>query len=962
MRREFRFLIISLAFIGITLELWALRSSHSSLLSLAKESIDLNISDSIKGVLYDSVATKRNTLHSKRVVDSAGRRVPILQLDSAGRRVPTLQLDSAGRASVDSAEIESIKAADPALADSLGRAGVADTTKKGSLLYPIFSEARDSVVEDFSNGKRVINYYGDVSVKYGSLSIKSAFLSYDLSSSTVYATGLKDSSNLLQGKPVVSEGNDQYEMEEVHYNFKSRKAIFKNMITQENEGFLHGAKLKKMADNSINIAGGKYTTCDSEHPHFYLKYTNAKVVTQPNRVTIFGPAYLVVEDVPTPFALPFGFIPERATRASGLLIPTFNDEASRGFSLKGLGYYFVFGDHFDVTLTGDIYTLGSWNAMLTSRYKKRYKYNGNLSLNYSVNQVGEKGAPDFRRSKDFAVRWSHTQDPKSRPGTSFRASVNFSTPMNDRLNSYDIQQSLQNQISSSVSYGKTFYDKPFSLSLNLLHSQNSLDSSYALTIPNLTFTLNRIFPFKRKEGVGKERFLEKISLSYNSNFNNKLNFRMRDLNEEDLLSKFRSGMQHNFQIGLPPFTLLNYFQFSPGLSFGMNWFFQESSKHYNSDNNRVESEVGSLFSHFGATTDYSASLSMATTIYGLFNFGKKRNIRAIRHMIKPSMSLSYRPEQGTAANGYLTYNYIDRDGNLNSLEYNRYEGLGFGYPSKGSSASLNFSVSNNVEAKVVDKKDRDELKKIKIIDNLSLRGSYNFIADSLKLSNISTSLTTTIFGSLALNANATFNPYAVDNNGRTYNKYQIEVPGGGIARLTNASLSFSYQFSGEGRRKGAGKGFPANSFQKEFEYTRIYNHPVTGEYIPGGWVFYMDPNNPWSVNFNYNYSYGRSYSNVGGELQSKHNFMQTLGVSAQLKLGRDLNININTGIDLMKMALTTTQLSATYDLHCFLISFSWVPSGMFESWSFRINAKSSALADLLQFKKNASYWDRRGGL
>ncbi|MHC1778988.1 MAG: putative LPS assembly protein LptD [Bacteroidales bacterium] len=840
--------------------------------------------------------------------------------------------------------------------------------KRGTLIHPAFSRAKDSVKEVFSDGKRMVYYWGDVTVKYGNLELKAAYMEYDLNSKSLFASGLKDTAGVIQGRPEMTEGREKYTMDTVRYNFNTRKSIIINMITQESEGFLYGDKLKKMPDNSINISGGKYTTCDHEHPHFYLKLTNAKVINKPNKVTVFGPAYLVVEDVPTPFALPFGFVPDRVTRASGLLIPTFNEEAARGFALKGLGYYFVFGDHLDLTLTTDIYSLGSWNLLMTSRYKKRYKYDGSFNLNYSVNQVGEKGSPDFNQSKDFSVRWSHSMDSKARPGTSFRASVNFATPMNDRYNSYDIQQSLQNQISSSISYGKTF--SIFSLSANMLHSQNSLDSSYAFTVPNITLSMNSIYPFRKKEAAGKKRFYEEISFRYNTTLDNKVNFKSKDFGQPDFLSKFRSGMQHSFSIGLPPFNLLKYLQFSPSVSYGMNWFFQKNDKSYNSETNVVESNIGDIFSHFGVTQDFSASLSANTTIYGMFNFSPRSKIRAIRHMVKPSFSISYRPEQGTPANGYRVLNYIDANGVQHQTEYNIYDGMLFGYPSKGRSASMSFSIGNNLEAKIVSDKDTTDggLKKIKLIDNLSLGGSYNFLADSMKLSNISVSMSTTIFGSLAFNANANLDPYAIDETGKRYNKFNFQTEGWNkLARLTNASMSLSYQLTGTGERKGAGMGLPEKPpgrgapGKNESEYVRIYNHPVTGEYIPGGWVYYLDPKNPWSVNFNYNYSYSQSYQNVGGKLNKINNHMQTLGVSAQIRLGKDLNVNLNTGIDLMKMALTTTQLSATYDLHCFLISVSWVPSGMWESWSFRINAKASALADLLKFKKSASYWDRGGG-
>ncbi|MEN6618904.1 MAG: putative LPS assembly protein LptD [Rikenellaceae bacterium] len=842
--------------------------------------------------------------------------------------------------------------------------------RKGSIAIPAFSGAKDSIVEDFSNGKKIIYYYGDVIVTYGDLELKSAYMEYNLDTKTVYAAGVKDTAGVLQGKPKMKEGASEYEMETVYYNFESKKAKIKNMITQESEGFLHGTVLKKMPDNSINISKGMYTTCDLEHPHFYLKLSKAKVVDKPNKVTVFGPAYLVVEDVPTPFMLPFGFVPNQQKRVSGLLIPSVNEEASRGFGLNGLGYYFVFGDHFDASVTVDLFSLGSWNMVIESRYRKRYKFDGSFGLNYSYNQTGEKGGADFYSSSDFSVRWSHSQDSKARPGTSFRASVNFSTPLNNRYNSYDIKQRLQNQISSSISYSKTFSDKPYSFSANILHSQNSLDSSYAFTFPNLTFSLNRIYPFKRKDAVGQERFYEKFSFSYNTTLDNKINFKAKEFGGPDFLSKFKSGMNHNFSISLPQFNLLKYFIFSPGISYGMNWYFQTNEKVFNEDTQTVETNTSNIFSHFGVTQDFSASLSMNTRLFGKFDFGKRGKLQAIRHMISPSLSFSYRPELGTPLNGYRTLSYVDENGIQHLQEYNKYEGLIYGYPGKGRTASLGFSVGNNLEAKI--KNDNDTTgsgtSKLKLIDNLAIGGSYNFLADSIKLSNISVNMSTTIFGTLGLSANANFDPYAIDGQGRKIGQFNIVKEGGfKLARLMNASISLSYQFSGKGEWGGGGSAEASNknstnqSGERDSRslYKKIYYHPVTGEYIPGGWIYYLDPSIPWSVNLNYNYSYGRSYQYASEKLTTVHTRTQTLGISAQVKMYRDLNFNINTGVDLMKFKLSTTQLSATFDLHCFQISFSWVPGGIWESWSFRINAKASALADLLQYKRNASYWDRR---
>lgn len=859
-----------------------------------------------------------------------------------------------------------------------------DTLKKeGALADPAFSIARDSIIEDFSGGKKMIYYYGDVSVRYENIELKADYMEYNLDTRTVYASGIKDTSGVLRGKPVLKEGSQSYTMESVFYNFESKKARITNMITQESEGFLHGTNIKKLADNSINISKGKYTTCDLDHPHFYLRMTKARMVTQPKRVTVFGPAYLILEDVPVPFALPFGFVPEKPERSGGLLIPSFQEEAARGFGLKGLGYYFVIGEHFDVSITGDIFSLGSWNAMLTARYRKRYKFNGDFGINYSSNITGERGSTDFFQSKDFSIRWSHSQDSKSMPGASFRASVNFSTPLNNRFNSEDVQTSLQNQASSSISYSKAFAGTPFSFSMNLMHSQNSLDSSYALTVPNFTFTMNRIYPFKRAERVGKERFYESLSLNYNTTFDNKVNFKAKDFGQPNFLSKFKSGMKHNFTIGLPTFTLLRYLNFSPGVSYGMTWFFQTNDRAYDPDLDRVVTTTSDMFSHFGLTQDFSASLSMNTRLYGLFNFGKKGALQAIRHMVTPSLSFSFRPEMGTPANGYRTLDYVDVNGIQHTLNYNRYDGLLYSPPGRGRSAAMSFSLGNNFEAKVRDQEDTTGtgLKKIKLIDNLSLGGSYNFLADSLKLSNINMNMNTTVFGALAFSANASFNPYAVDGRGRLINQFNIAKEGGfKLARLENASMTLSYQFTGKGERRGGVRQFPGvkggggdhdheghGELQGEGEisgvrpeqrdYTRVYYHPVTGEYIPGGWVYYLDPSIPWTVSMNYNYSYSRNYSFANDILKTNHNHMQTLGVSAQVRITKALNVNINTGFDLSHFALTTTQLSATYDLHCFQISVSWVPNGQWQSWSFRINAKASALADLLKFKKGSSYWD-----
>ena len=850
-------------------------------------------------------------------------------------------------------------------ADSIFRQDSVKMLSKSSLEAPAFTTAKDSIIEDFSNGKRVIYYYGDVSVTYGNMKLTADYMEYDLATQTVFARGTKDSTGVIKGQPVMEQGGKSYTMEEVRYNFETQKARITNMVTQEQEGILHGQNIKMMPDKSINITKGKYTVCDCEHPHYYLALTAAKVMTRPSQKTVFGPAYPVIEDVPLPIGLPFGFIPKRPDRATGILFPTFGEEQSRGFYLRDLGLYFVIGEYFDIALTGDIYTLGSWAVDLNSRYKVNYKCNGNFSLTYSNDQTGEKGSSDFFQTKNFGVRWSHSQDAKARPGTSFSASVNFSSPSNSRYNSTSVQEALQNQISSSISYSKNWNGK-LNLSVNALHSQNSRDSSYSFTLPNVTFSVSRFYPFKRKNRVGKERFYEKFSLGYNTTLQNKINFKASEFNKPGFWDKFLNGMAHNFQIGLPNFTLFKYINITPSISYGMNWFFRKTEKEYNPDTGQVEDVKGKAFGTFGATHTYSGSISMNTRLYGLFNFGKHRKLQAIRHVVSPSISASFSPEKGTYFNGWRTLNYtvIDPKTGLpveKSLDYNIYAGQLNSVPGKGKTASLNFSLGNNFEAKVRDLRDTTGTgnKKIKLIDQLNFSTGYNFLADSLKMNNVGITMSTSIFGKLGVNANMNFDPYAilVDKNnpsGRRINKFAVNE-GQGLLRLTNASVSLSYSLSGEGKINGNdGRG---QSSGPADHYQRIYYHPITGEYIPGGWLYYTNPNVPWSFNINYSFSYRKAYQYSNGQVIDKKNFTQTVGLSGNVKLTPRLSLNVSTNFDLMALKMSTTQLSATYDLHCFNINVSWIPNGQWESWSFRIQANAAALADLLKFKKSSSYWD-----
>lgn len=850
------------------------------------------------------------------------------------------------------------------VADSTSRADSLFLLDKSSLTRPAFSGAKDSIRQDFSNGQRKMYYWGDVEVSYENIKLKADYMEYDMSTGTVYARGTYDSlAQEWKGQPEMTQGSQTFNMEEVRYNFNTRKARITNMITKEDDGILHGKNIKMMPDKSINITQGKYTVCDLEHPHYYLKLSSAKVVTKPSQKTVFGPAHLVVEDVDLPIGIPFGFIPKRPDRATGLLMPSFGEENARGFYLRDAGMYFVLGDYFDMSLTGDYYTLGSWAANLNSRYMVKYKFTGNLAVNYSVDQTGEKGSTDFFQSKNFGVRWSHSQDSKAHPGTSFSASVNFSSPSNSRYNSHSVSEALQNQISSSISYSKNWNGK-FNLSVNALHSQNSRDSSYTFTLPNITFSVSTFYPFKIKNRVGKERFYEKFALGYNTSIQNKINFKASEFGEPGFIDKFQNGVAHNFSIKLPDFTLFKYLNVAPNVSYGMNWFFRKSEAYFDPETNSVKTEMGKQFGTFGATHNYSGSLSMSTRIYGMYNFGKYHKIQALRHVVSPSVSMSFSPEKGKAFNGWRTFNYVDTLGVQKSYDYNIYQGQINSAPGKGKSATMSISLGNNLEAKVRDMKDTTGTgsKKVKILDQFNFSTGYNFLADSLKMNNVGLSMSTSIFGKLGINGNMNFDPYAINERGQRVNKYNLLETGVPL-RLTNVSTSVSYSLSGKGTVKGndgskssggdgGGSGNPADY------YRRIYYHPLTGEYIPGGWLYYTNPNVPWSLNFNYSFSMSRSYSYANNQLSKKDNYTQTLGVQGNIQLTPKMSVQAQSGWDFTAMKMTTTQFSFRYDLHCFNISVSWVPSGMYQSYSFLISANAAALADLLRFKKSTSYWDK----
>ncbi len=933
--------------------------------------------------------------------------------------LPTFLTDSLKRSRPDSS------ARNAAVADSLSRTDSTasarkdslDLLGKSSLERPAFSTAKDSIITDFSNGQRKIYYYGGATVTYQDMQLTADYLEYDLKTNTVFARGRKNiATGEMEGLPEMSEGGQTYKMDELFYNFDTKKARITNMVTRESEGILQGKKIKMLPDKSINMTGGVYTVCDLEHPHYYLELSMAKVITQPSQKTVFGPARPVFADVPLPIGLPFGFVPRKPTRATGLLMPTFGEEQARGFYVRDMGMYFVFGDYFDLSLTGSYYTLGSWSVDVNSRYKVNYKFNGTLAFTFSNDQSGEKGSTDFVQSQNFGFRWSHSQDSKSHPGTTFSASVNFSSPSNSRYNARSVTDAQQNQIGSSVSYSHNWNGK-FNLSVNAQHNQNSRDSSYSFTLPNVTFSVTRFYPFKQKTRVGKEKFYEKISFGYSTSLQNRLSFKLRDMQDYVIdgqgnfltktdangktyrvkeigdslsvkaLEKLTNGMSHNFQIGLPNFTLLKYINVTPSVSYGMNWMFNKGRQYLEEEKDedgnpimvtdkqgnqviaqKAVSDPGRAFNGFGATHTYSGSMSMSTRIYGMFNFGKHRKIQAIRHVITPSVSLSYSPEKGTAFNGWRTLDaYYDKRGTFHDeTMYNIYSVSGHhnsvSPPGRGQSGTMSLSIGNNLEAKVRDTRDTTGTgsKKVKLLDQLNINTSYNFLADSLRMQNVGVTASTNLFEQVNISGNLNFDPYAVNEMGQRINKFNIAATGVPL-RLTNASLSLSFGKSGKGAINGndGSKEGGGGGSSNDNSYHRVYYHPITGEYIPGGYVYYMNPSAPWSFNISYSFNYAKSYSYQATtkELIVNNKFTQTINLSGNIKLTPRMSIQATSGFDIMAMRFTTTQFSATYDLHCFNIAVSWVPMGTYKSYSFRIAANASALADLLRFKKSDSYMD-----
>ena len=646
------------------------------------------------------------------------------------------------RDSVFSSQVDSLVAQK---ADSLASRSDSDTTRNPRAARPFLDDQlsgknTDSLVYDVRNKRVYVYNEGDVT--YQNRNLKADYMQIDMDTKLIYAYGKPDSvdGKWTVTKPEFTEGGTAYQMDTITYNLDTQKAKIKGVATQQGDGWLVGGSVKKMPDNTFNIEHGKYTTCDqTDHPHFYLAMTKAKVI--PGKKVVTGPAYLVMEDVPIYFlGIPEGFFPINMGPKSGLLMPTYGEETSKGFFLRDLGYYITLGEYADLALRGGFYTLGSWEASAASRYIKRYKYSGSFNVEFSSVKTGEKGEPDYIKQNNFRVQWTHSQDAKANPGSTFSASVNFATSGYNRYSATNINDILSTQTNSSISYSKSWSGTPFSLSANMAISQNSQNKSISVTLPTVVFNVSRFYPFKRKEKTGKDRWYEKISMQYTGKMTNSVTTTESEIFSKKTLENMKNGIEHSIPVSAS-FNLLNYINITPSFNYTEKWYFKKQEYEWNPITNQTDT----LPSNYGfyRLYNYSTSVSASTTLYGMYDFTKKRRdrkIQAIRHTITPSVGFSYTPDFADPRYGYYLTRQTDSTGRVTT--YSPYAVNAYGVPSSGRSMSMTFSLSQNLEMKVLSKRDTSGVKKIKLIDELRLGGSYNFLADSMRLSTISLSFRT----------------------------------------------------------------------------------------------------------------------------------------------------------------------------------------------------------------------------
>ena len=839
-------------------------------------------------------------------------------------------------------------AADTLAADTMQR----DTARKprkatGFLDGAIEGKSTDSLVYDVRN--KLVYVYNEGDVTYQNSNLKADFMRIDMTDKTVFAYGKPDSldGKAIVTKPEFSDGSASYQMDTITYNFATEKAKIKGVATQQGDGWLVGGSVKKMPDNTINIQDGMYTTCDeTDHPHFYLAMTKAKV--QPGKKVITGPAYLVMEDVPIYFlGIPYGFFPINMGPKSGLLMPSYGEDGTRGFFLRDLGYYITLGDYADLAVRGGFYTLGSWEASAASRYIKRYKYSGSFNIQYSNIKTGEKGEPDYLKQSNFRVQWTHSQDAKANPGSTFSASVNFATSGYNRYSANTLNDILSTQTNSSISYSKSWTGTPFSLSANMAISQNSSNQSISLTLPTVVFNVSRIYPFKRKEKTGKDRWYEKISMQYTGKMTNSVTTTESEIFTKKTLENMKNGIEHSIPVSAS-FNVFNYINLSPSFNYNEKWFFKKVEHEWNPMTNKVDTMANEY--GFYRLYNYSMSVSASTTVYGMYDFTKKkrdRKIQAIRHVLTPSIGFSYTPDFGDFKYGY--YKSLQRDSLGTTQTYSPYAQNAYSVPSSGRNMSMNFSLSQNLEMKVLSKRDTSGVKKIKLIDELRISGSYNFLADSMRLSTIPISFRTTLFGNFGINLSATLDPYRLTPDGKRINK--LFFPG----RIVSTGWSFGYTFKSRDDRSQTAindiTSIPPEYMNPFYDPYGTMDPVLRRQYMA---QTYYDFSLPWNFGFNYTVNYSITTGNYPPKGYKK-NVTQTVGFNGSLNLTPKMGITFQGGYDIKANRLTTSSVSITRDLHCWQMSFSWIPFGTYRSWSFNIGVKAASLSDLKYDKSQSMY-------
>lgn len=914
----------------------------------------------------------------------AGVQDSVAVKDSANKSKAEVAKD-ADSAEPDTLDMDSLQLAvyhhNKAIDDSI-RADSANRAKKNGIDAPVNYTANDSLVYDAMS--KTSRLYGDAEVKYENMDLKSDKIQMSLDSSIVHATGSPDSTEKggIKGRPVFKMGSDTYDTDTIAFNFKTKKGLVQNAYTEQQDGYLRSQISKRNDNGDVYLAHGRYTTCDKEHPDFYIALSRAKV--RPGKDVVFGPAYLVVADVPLPFAIPYGFFPFTKSYSSGFIMPTYGDESDRGFYLRDGGYYFALSDKIDLKLLGEIYTKGSWGFSAASNYKKRYKFNGSFYFSFQDTRTGDKGMPDYTKQTSFKVQWSHRQDSKANPFSSLSASVNFATSSYERNNLtslYNPQSLTQSTRTSSVSWSTTFSSIGMTLSSTANLNQNMCDSTIAMTLPDLNISISRFYPFRRKNVTGKERWYEKISMSYTGQFSNSITTKEDKLMHSNLIKDWRNGMEHSIPISAN-FTLFNYININPSFNFTDRMY---TNKIMRSWDEATQKEVADTTNGFHNVYNWNLAVSASTKLYGFWVpnrkiFGDK--IVAIRHVITPQVSFSYAPDFGASRYGYYeTYQKTDADGNVSLVQYSPYQNSLYGVPGRGKTGSISWDVSNNIEMKVRSDKDSTGFKKISLIDELGFAMSYNMATDYHPLSDLSVRLRLKWWKNYTFNMTGVFASYAyeLDDNGNPYVGNHTYWGMGKFGRFQGMSQNISYTLTPEKIRKFFGGGSSDDDKdnkdknndddegidtdrESNVDDTMIDGQRGAKKKSGGGKADtdgdgYMAFSMPWSLTFGYGITM-RESSNVNKfnrrTMRYPYEFSQTLNVSGNVRISDGWNISFSSGYDFDNHEVSMTTASLQRDLHCFNMSCS-VVLRPYTSYNFTFRCNASTLTDALKYDKRSGY-------